>query len=93
MAVYDKVEVRMDKKELEQCIKKIESQRGDASCTYSTETVANEQIKLNKLYVRLINEFNETSDKYNRSLIRLTWIIAILTAVMVLEIYMNVCKR
>ena len=56
----------MKKQELEQCIAEIESQRGDASYTLGEETVANEQVKLNKLYVRLINEFNETSNKYNR---------------------------
>ena len=77
----------MKKEELENCIAEIESQRGDASCTYGIETVANEQIKLNKLFVRIINEFNEKSDKYNRSLIRLTWAIAILTAVMVVKMY------
>lgn len=77
----------MKKEELEQCIVKIESQRGDASCTYGIETVANEQVNLNKLYVRLINEFNEKSDKYNRSLIGLTWVIAILTVVMVVKMF------
>ena len=75
----------MKKEELEQRIKEIESQRGNSSNSYSTETVVNEQIKLNKLYIHLINSFNETTDRYNRWLIRLTLVIAILTAVMVVK--------
>lgn len=77
----------MKKQELERLIAEIESQRGDASCTYRTETIANEQIKLNKLYVRILNEFNETSNKYTRWLISLTLVIAILTAAMVVKMF------
>jgi hypothetical protein len=77
----------MKKEELEQLIAEIESQRGNGSCTYSTETVSNEQVKLNKLYVRLINEFNETTGKYNCWLVRLTWAIALLTLVMVIKLF------
>ena len=73
----------MKKEELNTLIAKIESQRGDASCTYGTETVVNEQVRLNKLFIRLINEFNEKTDTYSRHLVFLTWAIALLTGILV----------
>ena len=73
----------MTKEELEQEIKNIEAERGNPSQTYSAEKMINEQVRLNKLFIRLINDFNESTNKYNKWLMRLTWAIAILTAVMV----------
>ena len=75
----------MKRKKLEQCIKDIESQRGDPSHTYGIEVVTNEQAKLNKLYIRLINDFNESINRYNCLLICLTSSIAILNIVMIIK--------
>ncbi|OGW94837.1 MAG: hypothetical protein A3K16_03280 [Omnitrophica bacterium RIFCSPLOWO2_01_FULL_45_24] len=77
----------MKKKDLELEISRIESERKNPEHTYSVETVANEQVKLNKLYIRLISDFNEVTNKYNKWLVRLTWAIAILTLVMVIRMF------
>lgn len=51
---------------------------------YSNDATATAKlIATINLLMELTNDFNESTNKYNKWLIRLTWVIAILTAVMV----------
>lgn len=78
----------MKRKEFQKRISEIESKRGDASCSYSTEKMMNEQVRLFKFFVELLNDFNEETSRHNRWLIVLTIVIAILTLVLTVKTFL-----
>ncbi len=73
----------MKKEELEKDLIDIEIKAGKAEYCRNADISATEQAMLTRLFMKLLNDFNESTNKYNKWLIRLTWAIAILTVVMV----------
>lgn len=69
-------------------MREIETKRGDTRCTHSTETMMNEQVRLFKFFVELLNDFNEQTVGHNLCLIVLTVVIALLTIVLAVKAFL-----
>lgn len=75
----------MKNTELEAKIKEAEDLKKNASAQYSPEKALNELNALNKIYIRLLNDFNNSTSRYNKWLIGLTIVIGILTTLMLFK--------
>lgn len=75
----------MKKEELDKRLKEIETEKNTVSAgkINDPQRVIYHQVELNEFFIELINDFNEVTSRYNRWLIGLTVVIALLTLVMV----------
>lgn len=72
----------MKEHELQEELKIIEKKVADSQNIRNVEYVVNKQALLTKLFIRLLNEFNETTNIHSKRLFWLTVVMAALTGLL-----------